>query len=314
MKSALSILLILFTANVIAQQLPQFSQYMYNKQVLNPAVTGSEMYIVSQLSHRSQWVGFGNAPTTQFLGVHSSINRKNYGLGGYIFNDSYGPFNSLGVNGSYAYHIEVAEKTKLGFGLSGTVSQFSINGDELKLNNDNDPLINLSTSESNLKYNGSFGLLLNHSKYYFGFSALNIIPQKDNIFTSLETPGALPTVTHFNTIAGIGIDINDISTIYPSILVKYINNNPVQVDLNVRYIYSNLIEVGASYRSGDAIVGIVNMYIMEDLNLIYSYDFTTSNISKASSGSHEITLRYKFYYNPIYKKNKKRYNLKTVKK
>ena len=306
--------MILLSGHLLAQQLPQFSQHMYNKQVLNPAVTGSEKFMVTQLTHRSQWVGFGNAPTTQFLGLHSSIDRKNYGVGGYIFNDSYGPFNNFGLNGSYAYHIEVAEKTKLGFGLSSTVSQFSINGDKLNLNNDNDPLIDLSISESNLKYNGSFGLLLHHDAYYVGFSALNIIPQKDKLFTSSETPGSLPTVTHFNTMAGIGIDIDNMSTIYPSILIKYINNNPVQVDFNIRYIYSNIIEIGASYRSGDAIVGIINMYVMDDLNLIYSYDFTTSNVSKASSGSHEITLRYKYYYNPIYKKQRKRYNLKTVKK
>ena len=314
MKNALIILLTLFTGTLVAQQLPQFSQHIYNKQVLNPAATGSEMYIVSQLTHRSQWVGFGNAPTTQFLGVHSSINRKNYGVGGYIFNDSYGPFNNFGLNGSYAYHIEVSRKTKLGFGLSSTISQFSINGNKIELNNDIDPLINLSSSESSLKYNGSFGLLLHHDTYYFGFSALNIIPQKDKVFTSLDTPGALPAATHFNTIAGVGIDLDNDNTLYPSILVKYINNNPIQVDLNIRYIYSNIFEIGASYRSGDAIVAIVNMYVMEDLNLIYSYDFTTSNVSKASSGSHEITLRYKFYYNPIYKKQKKRYNLKTIKK
>lgn len=306
--------MILLSRNLVAQQLPQFSQHMYNKQVLNPAITGSENFMVTQLTHRSQWAGFGNAPTTQFLSIHSSIDRKNYGVGGYLFNDSFGPFNNFGLNGSYAYHIKVSDDTKLGFGLSGTVSQFSINGNDIKLSNDIDPLINLSSSESNLKYNGSFGLLLHHNTYYVGFSALNIIPQNNNVFTSLDTPGALPTVTHFNTIAGIGIDLDDNNTLYPSILVKYINNNPIQVDFNIRYIYSTIFEIGASYRSGDAIVGIVNFYIMDDLNFIYSYDFTTSNVSSVSSGSHEITLRYKFYYNPIYKKQKKRYNLKTIKK
>jgi len=312
LKLILNIVLLVFSSSIVAQQLPQFSQHMYNRQVLNPAVTGSEMFMVAQLTHRSQWVGFGNSPTTQLLGLHSSINHKNFGLGGYLFNDSYGPFKNFGVNFSYAYHMELTRKTKLGFGLSGSVSQFSVNSDEIELNNDFDPMIDLTSSQANFKYNGSFGLLLHHDVYYFGLSALNIVPQKDELFTSNDIPGALPTVYHINAMGGVGIGLDKFNTIYPSVLVKYIDANPIQVDFNLRYIYENVIEIGASYRTGDAIVGIVNMYVLDGMNLIYSYDFTTSNMSKASNGSHEMTLRYKIYYDSKYKKQKKRYNLKTV--
>lgn len=312
MRLILNIILITFSGLVIGQQLPQFTQHMYNKQVLNPAVTGSEMYMVAQLTHRSQWVGFGNSPTTQLLGLHSSINNNNFGIGGYLFNDTYGPFSNFGVNGSYAYHIKVSRKTKLGVGLSGTVSQFSVNGNKIQLNNDADPLINTTVSESNLKYNGSFGLLLHHEIYYLGISALNMIPQKDNLYKTNDISGALPTVYHFNVIGGIGIGLDKSSTLFPSFLVKYIQNNPIQVDFNLRYIFENVFEFGVSYRTDDAIIGVVNLYIMDDLNLIYSYDFTTSNMSKANKGSHEITLGYNIYYDTIYKKQKKRYNLKKV--
>lgn len=312
MKFVLNIILLLLTQLVLGQQLPQFSQHMYNKQVLNPAVTGSEMYMVAQLTHRSQWIGFGNAPTTQLLGLHSSINNNNFGLGGYLFNDSYGPFSNLGVNGSYAYHLKVSRKTKLGVGLSGTVSQFSVNGSKIQLNNDADPLVNLTTSETNLKYNSSFGLLLHNDIYYFGISALNLIQQKDPLYKSDGMLGSLPSVYHFNAIGGIGIGLDKSNSIYPSFLVKYIPNNPIQVDFNLRYILENAFEFGVSYRTGDAFIGVVNLYIMNDLNLIYSYDFTTSNMSKANKGSHEITLSYNIYYDSIYKKQKKRYNLKKV--
>ncbi|MFB0925108.1 MAG: type IX secretion system membrane protein PorP/SprF, partial [Vicingaceae bacterium] len=283
-----------------------------NKQVLNPAVTGSEMFIVTQLTHRSQWVGFGNSPTTQLLGLHSSINHKNFGLGGYLFNDSYGPFKNFGVNFSYAYHMKLGRKTKLGFGLSGSVSQFSVNSDKIELNNNADPLIDLTSSQSNLKYNGSFGLLLHHDIYYVGVSALNVIPSKDELFTSNEIPGALPAVYHINSIGGISISLDKKNAISPSVLVKYIDSNPLQVDFNLRYIYENVVEFGVSYRTEDAIVAVVNMYVMDGLNLIYSYDVTTSNMTEASNNSHEVTLRYNIYYDPIYKKQKKRYNLKTV--
>jgi type IX secretion system PorP/SprF family membrane protein len=301
LKHILNITLFLFSVSVIAQQLPQFTQHMYNKQVLNPAFTGSEKFMVAHLTHRSQWTGFSNSPKTQLLGVHSSFNRKNFGLGGYLFNDSYGPFKNFGVNFSYAYHLKLTRKTKLGFGLSGSISQFSVNSEKIELNNDIDPLIDLTTSQSNLKYNGSFGLLLHHDVYYFGVSALNIIPQKDKLFNN-EIPGALPTAYHINALAGVGISLDKKNTIYPSILIKYIDSNPFQVDFNLRYIYDNIFEFGVSYRTEDAVVFLVNLYVIDDINLIYSYDFTTSNMSKVSNGSHEITLRYKFYYDTKYKK------------
>lgn len=312
MRFLLHIILLSVSGVLLGQQLPQFSQHMYNQQVLNPAVTGSEMYMVAQLSHRSQWVGFGNSPTTQLLGVHSSINHQNFGIGGYLFNDSYGPFNNFGVNGSYAYHLKVSRNTKLGIGLAATVSQFSVNGSKILLNNDADPLINLTTSESNIKYNGSFGLLLHNEIYYLGVSALNLIQQKDPLYKSNGMLGSLPSVYHFNATGGIGIGLNKTNTIYPSFLVKYIPNNPVQVDVNLRYILENVFEFGLSYRTNDAVIGIVKLYIKDNLNLIYSYDFTTSNMAIANKGSHEITLGYNIYYDTAYKKQRKRYQLKKV--
>lgn len=310
---AIILVSIFFICNVGAQQLPQFSQHMYNKQLLNPAVTGSEMFMVAYFTHRSQWVGFGNAPSTQLLGFHSSINHKNFGLGGYLFNDSYGPFGNIGVNGSYAYHMELNRKTKLGFGIAGIVSQFSTDGNKMKLYDDVDPLLDISVADSRLKYNGSAGLLLYNDLYYIGISGLNIIPQNDPIFSSIDTPGNLPTVQHYNLIGGFGIGLDKLNTIYPSVLVKYIQNNPIQTDFNIRYIHEGVIELGISYRTGDAIVGMFNLYVMDGMNLIYSYDFTTTNMSKASNGSHEVALRYNIYYDDKYKKQKKRYNLKTVK-
>lgn len=312
MRILIHIILLSVSGVLLGQQLPQFSQHMYNQQVLNPAVTGSEMYMVAQLTHRSQWVGFGNSPTTQLLGLHSSINHKNFGIGGYLFNDSYGPFNNFGFNGSYAYHLKVSRNTKLGIGLSGTVSQFSVNGSKIVLNNDADPLINLTASESNFKYNGSFGLLLHNEIYYLGVSALNLIQQKDPLYKSNGIIGSLPSVYHFNATGGIGIGLNKTNTIYPSFLIKYIPNNPVQVDINLRYILENIFEFGLSYRTDDAVIGIVKLYVMDNLNIIYSYDFTTSNMAIANKGSHEITLGYNIYYDTAYKKQRKRYQLKKA--
>lgn len=308
LKAILNIILILSSGITVAQQLPQFSQYIYNKQMLNPAVTGSEKFMVVQLTHRSQWVGFGNSPKTNLLSFHSSIDKKKFGLGGYIYNDNYGPINTFGINASYAYYIPISEETNLRFGLSGTASQFSIDANKIKLNNAVDPLIDLTTSDNKHIYNGSFGLMVNNENYYMGVSILNLMPQTTKVFSS----GALTAVYHYNFIGGIKIGINKQSYIYPSTLVKVIQNNPTQVDFNIRYNYSEIVEFGVSYRTDNAMALILMLKTLKNLHIIYSYDFAISNMNKASSGSHEISLRYHIFYRPI--KQGKRYNLKLIKK
>jgi hypothetical protein len=57
--------------------------------------------------------------------------------------------------------------------------------------------------------------------------------------------------------------------------------------------------VGASYRSGDAIVGIFEYQVDRKLRIGYSYDYTLSELKSYSSGSHEIMLGYDFGYNVL---------------
>ena len=56
-----------------AQQLPQFSQYMYNMISINPAYAGSREVMVVNLLNRNQWIGVEGAPITQTLSAHSSL-------------------------------------------------------------------------------------------------------------------------------------------------------------------------------------------------------------------------------------------------
>ena len=58
------------------QQDPLFSQYMFNPLIINPAYAGSREALSATILHRSQWVGFDGAPTTQTLGVHAPLRKK----------------------------------------------------------------------------------------------------------------------------------------------------------------------------------------------------------------------------------------------
>ena len=71
-----------------SQQVPQFSQNMFNKLANNPAIAGSSESINTTVLHRSQWVGFDGAPTTLNLAVDAPVEVLHGGIGLNIFKDN----------------------------------------------------------------------------------------------------------------------------------------------------------------------------------------------------------------------------------
>jgi hypothetical protein len=66
------------------------------------------------------------------------------------------------------------------------------------------------------------------------------------------------------------------------------------LDLGARVIYKDELWAGLTYRSRDAVCFLLGYMFKNYLMVGYSYDFTTSNVRKYSSGSHEIMLGIRF--------------------
>ena len=140
------LLLILPVVRSQAQQLPVYSQYTFNKFLLNPATAGSDGYTTISLVAREQWVGFKGTPKTHALTIDSRLLRNSFisrnasvrkkkrlssrsgriGWAGHVFNDHFGQLDRTGIEGTYAYHLTIDEG-QLSFGLSGVFYQFKIN-------------------------------------------------------------------------------------------------------------------------------------------------------------------------------------------
>ena len=82
----------------------------------------------------------------------------------------------------------------------------------------------------------------------------------------------------------------------PSVLVKYVQNAPVEADFNLNVLLANTLWIGGSYRTGDSFVALLELQLSKKLRLGYSYDFTFTDIKDYSSGSHEIMIGYDFVY------------------
>ena len=62
----------------LSQQLPVYSQYLYNKFLINPAHAGSDGYTSYNITAREQWIGYSGSPRTYSLSFQTRILKKGY--------------------------------------------------------------------------------------------------------------------------------------------------------------------------------------------------------------------------------------------
>lgn len=292
MKNSLYITVIVLLVQFLkAQQLPQYTQYMLNDLAINPAVAGKDNFADVRSNNRYQWVGMTDAPRTYMLTLHSPLKNKHMGLGTHIYTDIVGPTRRIGISLAYAYRIKIAEKTRLSFALSAGIQQWGIDGHKLILHDAGDDNL-LTQYQTKTVPDFGAGLYVHNEKWYVGFSAPQLYQSPIKLYKDGDDKGTL--VRHFILNAAYKIDISDDFKIEPSFLVKYATPAPIEIDFGTRVIYQEQMWLGIGYRHKDAITGLIGFMYKNYLMIGYSYDFTTSNLKKYSSGTHELMLGLRF--------------------
>ena len=275
---------------VIAQQLPQYSNYMLNNYVFNPAVGGIDPYFIAVSTNRYQWVGITDAPRTYVLSVNGPVKSMKVGLGGMLYTDVVGPTRRTGASLSYSYHFNVSEKTKLSLGISGGITQFRVDGSKVQLRDQSDLVItNSLLSVVKPDFGFGFHLYSAKKKWYIGGSIPQMLQNKIGFVNTVDaTENRLNR--HYFLTAGYRFLLHEKFKIEPSTCIKYVNPVPVQYDLGLRFIYKNKIWLGGVYRTQDASSVLIGYTSSRDLVFIYSYDIISSNIRHYSSGTHELMI------------------------
>jgi type IX secretion system PorP/SprF family membrane protein len=297
-KYVIILLIFVSVVELFAQQLPQYSNYMINDYVMNPAIGGTNPYFAAKSNNRYQWVGITDAPRTYILSVNGPTKSQKVGLGGLLFTDIVGPTRRTGFYFSYAYNFKIAEKVKVSFGLSGGLLQFAVDGSKITLR---DPGDNVITNNYMNVLMPDFGagvyVYSTDHKWYVGASVPQVMQSKIK-FYDYSSASLSSLATHMYATAGYKFSLNDDFKIEPSTCIKYVSPAPLQFDIGVRAIYKDKLWVGGAFRYLDAVSVMVGYILQENITFAYSYDFTTTNIRKYSSGSHELMIGIKFHKSP----------------
>lgn len=284
-------LIVLFSNTAISQQLPQFTQYMFNTISINPAYAGSRETLSVVGLHRSQWVGLDGAPSTQTLSIHSPMKNEKVGLGVSFINDELGFENFSYLYADFSYTINIGVETKLAFGLKGGFTSFSIDQELRDLEPDDPTIYGI---EDRWSPNFGMGLFLHTNRWYFGLSAPRILTTDYN---ELDNFAALERVGYYFT-GGVVLDINTDIKFRPSFLIKTTNGAPISYDLTANFVFYENLWLGAAYRFDESAVAfgaLAAFQVSKQLKIGYAYDYPLSDISPFVNGTHEVLLMFEVF-------------------
>lgn len=276
-------------SSAFAQTEPMYSQYMYNMTAINPAYAGSRGATNLNYFGRSQWSGIPGAPTTHSLSLDGATVNGNFGLGVQLYNDQIGIFKTNGVNLMASTRVKVSDNGVLSGGIqAGFMNQRKNFTDVVDIYDKNDPLFMLNQNITDPTL--GLGLFYNTDKFYAGASIPNIL--KSSNFNTMSNNKEKNY--HFFVTSGYVFDLNETVKLKPSALMKIVRGAPVEFDLNANIWLRDVIGLGMSYRTGDAIVGMAELQLSKQLRIGYAYDYTTSDLRNIAGSTNEVMFRFEF--------------------
>jgi type IX secretion system PorP/SprF family membrane protein len=304
--------LLFLTGNLIfGQQLPLYSQYLYNKYLINPAVAGSDGFTSVSLTAREQWVGYSGAPRTfsfswqtrmlkkSFILKQTKVKREVYrpksdgrvGFGGYVFSDKNGLVQRTGFQVAYAYHMWFQHNTQLSFGLAFTGYYYKIDEKQINFEDQNEPWLNNNLRRGIFVPDMTFGAYLLNAKYSLGFSADQLSEASAKIGGSAYKNFTMSR--QYYLFGSYDFSEGSNTIIQPSFLLKMSEQLKPQADIGATYIYKQGFWAGLAYRTSGALIANVGV---KYLNIFfgYAYDYTLQEIQSITYGTHEITVALKF--------------------
>ncbi|MEK0422933.1 MAG: hypothetical protein RLZ95_843 [Bacteroidota bacterium] len=284
---------LLISNKVFAQTEPMYSQYMYNMLGVNPAYAGNREATSVNFFQRRQWVGMAGSPQTTSVSVDGAAKDNKIGWGVQLYDDKLGVEKADGANLMLSSHVRVSEKGILSGGLSVGLMNYRID------------LMNVQGrfTPSDPAFYANFnkwlpavglGIYYHTEKFYAGFSVPNVLKSRLSAFDVMKSGIQKVNSTHMFLTTGYVFNVNEEVKIKPSTMIKAVSGAPIEADINTNIWLKDIIGLGFSYRTGDAMIVMAEAQINENLRVGYAYDMTISPLKYYNNGSHEMMLRYEF--------------------
>jgi type IX secretion system PorP/SprF family membrane protein len=271
-----------------AQKGVLYEQYVQNPMAINPGFTGAREVFNMTGIFRRKWFRVQGAPSSQTFAADGTFGDGKFGVGFQALNDQTSAFSTTGVYASFAYHLGLSDKWKLGLGAQGGINVL--------------PVFDLSLINSNNRALGSFGIgaWLRSDQLYFGISKPELLSPSfgdQRIAYYYRRP--------LYIMAGGSYDLGEDLLLLPHILFVQEKDYNLRVDLGARVWISEKVGLGGSYRmGGGAAFGSANINYLQlsaevqvGKNVKLGYFYNTKQIEvitpyNGPQGIHELMLKF----------------------
>jgi type IX secretion system PorP/SprF family membrane protein len=293
------LLVILFPILSQAQQLPQFSHYAFNGQFISPGYAGVKGQTELNVLYRYQWLGYdgtfdaGGSPKTALFTISAPVAALKGGLGLVIMKDEIGPVDVFHAQLAYSHHISIGNGI-LGVGVQGNLTNMSKGG--YRANDQGDVRVPFNSSDR--KFDMGAGLWYQQENWYVGGGITNLLGSVYE-FENEDRTGEYGTISgekHIMVTAGYELELSGAIDVTPTVLFKQdVNAGVTSLEAGGRATFNDKFWGGAGYRFGEALTGILGVYLLKDnaLSFGYAFDYTAVGTSAKSATSHEVMLGYR---------------------
>lgn len=307
--------MITFVGNSDAQNLRQKGHFFINQQYVSPSSIAFTEGLRLYGNYRGQWFGVEGSPQEQELATSIYLPNFNSAVGLTINNEIVGAFRTTYIESQFAYKLNI-KQSKLAFGISLGMESSVLKGDVLttpeqtptQLNTD--PTLPISRESFTRPI---MGLGLSTS-----FKGIQVDVSVNNLLNSASKIQGQNQILSFRRGTILNFHIN-----YKRDLGKYFTLNPgVQISTDfiqnqlsfyVLSSYKSIFHFGLMYRgynnlSNDALIPIIGFKPFNTMKMFYSYEIVTNNLSRSTTGTHEVSISYDIPSDKIFKKGKVSYN------
>ncbi|MBK1441896.1 PorP/SprF family type IX secretion system membrane protein [Parapedobacter sp. ISTM3] len=293
-----------FVLPTVAQQVAQYSQYMFNALYINPAYAGYRGPANLHTYYRSQWTGMPDGPRTLALAADMRAANDNMGLGFNLMSDRVGLEKRIYAYANYAYRLRVGwdPEDRLAFGLGLGVIHSAYDNAGVRTG-DPEPL----NIENSFLPDARFGVHYSNNRFFAGVGVDNLISRL--IFNENNGSTRIPPVTQYYINAGGIVPFASDILFKPSVLVKSAHNSAGRgwvSDLNAAVIFAEQFTFGVSYRTAlssgrnlsndlarpNSVIALAEFVAAGQFRIGYSFDYALNKLHNQVGSTHEISLGY----------------------
>ncbi len=289
---AILIVALVSSLSTNAQQDAQYTQYMYNTVSVNPAYAGSRGHMSIAALYRAQWAGLEGAPETQTLNFHTPVGYRGVGLGISFLSDLIGPTSETNFDVDFSYTIKTSRYNSLSFGLKASAHLLDVNFARLYTGENNQAIVPPNI-DNRFSPNIGAGIYYHTDRFYAGLSVPRMLETEHFEESSLSTARER---MNWYFITGYVWDLNPFLKFKPTLLTKWVEGAPLQVDVSANFMFNERFVAGAGYRWDAAFSGMFGFHISDEffIGLAYDREITDLGATTFNDGSFEVIIRYDF--------------------